>query len=43
MKLGSFEAFLHKTKESDRKKRRSALRIELLIVKIIIKIDYCLD
>jgi len=34
MKLGSFDTFFHETKESGRKKCRSASRSEILIVKV---------
>jgi len=34
IKLGLFDAFLHETKESGRKKCRSASRSEILIVKV---------
>jgi len=40
MKLGSIDTFLHETKESGRKKHRSAPRIEILI---IVKIDHYLS
>jgi len=34
MKLGSFDVFLHETKESGNKKRRSIPRTKILIVKV---------